>query len=163
MICQSFKGRKKNAIPRMPYTASNMAPSSQLDSPSRETRCERIAEEQRGEDQHRCYKESNLQAGAESNGEAEVHLILPGCLNRDQVLGHIADDRHDDSAIALFVAPDMHGQGFSNGYRNAIFRGATLQGINDKEHIENQHGSRGGQARPRARPHACSGEARAGA
>ena len=37
---QSFSGRKKNAIPSMPYTASSIAPSSQLDSPSRETRAE---------------------------------------------------------------------------------------------------------------------------
>ena len=92
------------------------APSSQFDSPSTEISTaidagqerrqlegvederHRLAEQVADEDEHGGDEERDLQAGADGDAQAEVHLVLVRDLDRDQVLGDVADQRHQHDA-----------------------------------------------------------------
>ena len=61
------------------------------------------AQQQADKDQHRRDEQSHLQARPQRDGQAEFHLILEGDLYCYQMLGDIADQRHDDDTDEEFA------------------------------------------------------------
>ncbi len=109
---------KKKVRPSTAYTASSWSPSNHVDSPScvtcsaistasttraeleavEDQRHREVADEQRQQDEHRRGEQRDLRGRADRDVDREVHLVARGEVDRDPVLGRVADDRDDDHA-----------------------------------------------------------------
>ena len=65
-------------------------------------RCEdevhRLADDDADQHEDRCHEEGDLQAGPEGHRHRELHLVLGRELDRDEVLGKVADGRDEHDA-----------------------------------------------------------------
>ena len=57
-----------------------------------------LAHDRAEEHQDRRHEQGDLEARAEGHGQRELHLVLGRQLDRDEVLGEVADRRDDDHA-----------------------------------------------------------------
>ena len=64
----------------------------------REDQGHRLVDHEAEQDKDRGHEQGDLEAGAERHGQRELHLVLGGELDGDEVLSEVADRRDDDDA-----------------------------------------------------------------